>query len=85
MFIYLENLAISEDIEKDIFLIPQPRYFKFKNFKKSKITEQTKLFTDLEEEHSFIIKQFQEKLEFFGLKKEIEVQNVHDADRFPQV
>ncbi|MBA7625950.1 hypothetical protein ES703_33384 [subsurface metagenome] len=85
MFIYLENLDVSEDIEKDFFLIPQPRYFKFKNFKKSKITDQSKLFTDLEEDYSFIIKQFQEKLEYFGLKKEIEVHYVHDVNRFPKI
>ena len=45
MFIYLENLDISKDKEREIFLIPQPRYFKFKNFKKSKITEQSILLT----------------------------------------
>jgi len=85
MFIYLENLDISKDKEREIFLIPQPRYFKFKNIKKSKITEQSILLTDLEGEYSFIIEQFQEKLEIFGLKKEIEVQNVDDINKYPQI
>ncbi|MCK4780956.1 MAG: hypothetical protein KAT57_12230, partial [Candidatus Lokiarchaeota archaeon] len=85
MFIYLENLDISKDKEREIFLIPQPRYFKFKNIKKSKITEQSILLTDLEGDYSFIIEQFQEKLVFFGLKKGIEVQNVDDTNKYPQI
>lgn len=85
MFIYLENLDETDEIEKDIFLIPQPRYLKFKNFKKSKITEQSILLTDLDGDYSFIIEQFQEKLVFFGLTKEIKIQNVDDIKEYPQI
>ncbi|MFX1575250.1 MAG: family 20 glycosylhydrolase [Promethearchaeota archaeon] len=85
MFIYLENLDESEFIDKDILIIPKPRYLKFKNSKIWKITEQSILLTDIEEEYSFIIEQFQERIEFFGLKKEIEVQSVHNIKMYPQI
>ena len=85
MFIYLEKLAKSEDQGKEIFLIPQPRYFKVVNFQKLKITEQSILFTDLEEGYSQILAQLQEKLEFFGLKKKLEIQNIPDINESPKV
>ncbi|KKK97072.1 hypothetical protein LCGC14_2656400 [marine sediment metagenome] len=34
MFICLDNLAKSEDTEREIFLIPQPRHIKLENFQK---------------------------------------------------
>lgn len=85
MFIYLENLIESEDNTKEIFLIPQPRYFKLKNFKKVKVTEQSKLFTNVDGNYSFIIEQFQEKLKFFGLKQKLEMLKVHDLSNFPNI
>jgi len=85
MFIFFENLISSEDKEQQAFLIPEPRYFKLKNFKKMKFNEQTKLFTNLEEEHSFIIEQIQEKLEFFGLKTNLEVHNIQEINDFPVI
>ncbi|MFX1385465.1 MAG: glycoside hydrolase family 20 zincin-like fold domain-containing protein, partial [Promethearchaeota archaeon] len=85
MFIYLENLEESEFKDKEIFLIPQPRYFKLKNVKKWKIIEHSILLTDLEVEYSFIIEQLQEKLKFFGLKKEIKVQNIDSTDKYPKI
>ena len=85
MFIFLEKLISSEDKEQQTFLIPQPRYFKLKNFQKLKITEQTKLFTNLEEEHLFIIEQLQEKLEFFGLKKNLEFHKIQEINKFPTI
>ncbi len=85
MFIFLEKLISSEDKEQQTFLIPQPRYFKLKNLQKLKITEQTKLFTNLEEEHLFIIEQLQEKLEFFGLKKNLEFHKIQEINKFPTI
>ncbi len=85
MFIYLENLIESEDNTKDIFLIPQPRYFKSKNFKKVKIAEHSKLFTDLKEDFLFILEQFQEKLKFLGLKHKLEIQKVQDFSNTPNI
>ena len=80
MFIYLENLVKSENIEEELFLIPQPRYIKTENFQKLKITEQSKLFTDLKTDFSFIIEQFQNKLGNLGLKKRLEIQEVSDTN-----
>ncbi len=85
MFICLDNLAKSEEIKREIFLIPQTRYIKLENFQKLKITEQSKLFTDLEPNYSFIIEQFQEKLENFGIKKKLEVQKANDLNSFPNL
>ncbi len=85
MFIYLENLIESEDNTKEIFLIPYPRYLKLKNFQKIKVTEHTKLLTDLKEDFLFIIEQFQEKLKFLGLKNKLEIQKVRDFSKFPNI
>ncbi len=85
MFIFLDKLISSEDKEQQTFLIPEPRYFKLKNLKKLKITEETKLFTNLEEEHLFIIEQLQERLEFFGLKMNLEVHKVQEINDFPAI
>ena len=82
MFILLENLVKSEENKEEILLIPQPRYFKLKSFQKLKITEQSQLFTDLEEDYSFIIEQLQEKLEYLGLQKKLDVHKVHDISKF---
>jgi len=85
MFIYLENLEESENKDKELYLIPQPRYLKLKKFKNWKIAEHSLLLTDIEEDYFFIIGQFQEKLAFFGLKKEIKVQNVNNINKYPQI
>ncbi len=85
MFIHLENLDDSEYREIDTFLIPQPRYCKLKNFKSWKITEQSKLYTDVEGDYSFVIKQFLERLEFLGLKREIDIYYTHEIKEYQQI
>ncbi|MHA2009094.1 MAG: family 20 glycosylhydrolase [Promethearchaeota archaeon] len=81
MFIFLENLAKIENDKDEIFLIPQPRYIKLENLQKSKITERSRLFTDLNVDKEFILEQFQDELKFLGIKKRLEtikVKNIHD-------
>ncbi|MHA2392492.1 MAG: family 20 glycosylhydrolase [Promethearchaeota archaeon] len=78
-------MAKRDKIEEELFLIPQPRYFKFEKSQKLRITEQSKLITDLKTEYSFIIDQFQNKLEIFGLKNQLEVQEVSATTRFPNL
>ncbi|MFW9901041.1 MAG: family 20 glycosylhydrolase [Candidatus Thorarchaeota archaeon] len=85
MFIYLENLDETEDFEKELFLIPQPRYLKFKNFKKWMISEHSILYTDIKRDYSFIIEQFQEKLKSFGWNLELEINYIQRIDNFPQI
>ncbi|MFX0034524.1 MAG: family 20 glycosylhydrolase [Candidatus Hermodarchaeota archaeon] len=85
MFIYLENLHLSEDKEKGIFLIPQPYYLKVKNLKKLKITEQSRLFSDIKKDYLFIIEDFQKKLVDFGLKKKLEIHDINNSNKFPKV
>jgi hypothetical protein len=58
MFLFLENLVKTEIDKEELFLIPYPRYIKVENFQKLRITEQTRIVTDLTIEHSFIIDQF---------------------------
>ena len=85
MFIYLENLDISEDKEKEIYLIPQPYYFKLENFQKMKISKESILFTNLEDKYLFILEQLQKKIEFLGLKKKIKIEKVLDINKFPKI
>jgi hypothetical protein len=82
MFIYLENLVKSENVKEKLFLIPQPRYIRIENFQKLKITEDSKILTDIKSEYSFIIEQFQNKLEEFGLKGKLKIQEVIDKSDF---
>ncbi|MFX0136731.1 MAG: family 20 glycosylhydrolase, partial [Candidatus Hodarchaeota archaeon] len=85
MFIFFENLVKFEEKKNEIFLIPQPRYFKLKNSQKWKITEQSQLFTDMGEDCLFLINQLQEKLVFFGLKKKLDFFLVYDINKFPHI
>lgn len=85
MFICLENLAKSENIEEELFLIPHPHYIKIDNFQKMKITENSKILADLKSEDSFIIEQLQNKLEDFGLKNRLKIQEVIDTNDFPNL
>ena len=82
MFICLDNLAKSEDIKKEMFLIPQPRYMKVDNFQNLKITEQSRILTDLESDHFFIFEQVQDNLEKTGLKKILDTQVVDNLSDF---
>ncbi|MFW9781731.1 MAG: glycoside hydrolase family 20 zincin-like fold domain-containing protein, partial [Candidatus Heimdallarchaeota archaeon] len=85
MFIFLENLAKRDKIEEELLLIPQPRYFKFEKSQKLKITEQTRILTDLKSDYLFIIDQFQSKLGNFGLKNHLAVQEVSTTREFPSL
>ena len=70
MFIYLENLIRVEDSKEEIYLIPEPRYLRRINSQKLKINENTKLFTDLEDDFYYLIESIQDSLQFFNLKRE---------------
>lgn len=85
MFIFLDNLAKRDKIEEELLLIPQPRYFKFEKSQKMKITEQTRILTDLKSDYLFIIDQFQSKLGNFGLKNHLVVQEVSTTREFPSL
>ncbi|KKL14129.1 hypothetical protein LCGC14_2518850, partial [marine sediment metagenome] len=85
MFICLDNLAKSEDIKKEMFLIPQPRYMKVDNFQNLKITEQSRILTDLESDHFFIFEQVQDNLAKTGLKKILDTQVVDNLSDFPNL
>ncbi|MFX1365743.1 MAG: family 20 glycosylhydrolase [Promethearchaeota archaeon] len=85
MFIYLENLEETENDNKEILLIPKPRYFKLKSSKKWKITENSILYTDLDREYFFIIEQLQEKLNFFGFRKELEINHINNINQLPKI
>ncbi|MFX1502286.1 MAG: family 20 glycosylhydrolase [Promethearchaeota archaeon] len=85
MFIYLENLEETENDNKELLLIPKPRYFKLKNIKKWKITENSNLYTDLDREYFFIIEQFQEKLKFFGFRKELKINYINKIEKLPKI
>ncbi|MFW9879078.1 MAG: family 20 glycosylhydrolase, partial [Candidatus Thorarchaeota archaeon] len=78
-------MAESDKIEEELFLIPQPRYIKFENFQKLKISENSTIFTDLKSENFFIIEQFQNKLEDFGLKTRLKIQDVADINDYPDL
>ncbi|MFX1311921.1 MAG: family 20 glycosylhydrolase [Promethearchaeota archaeon] len=85
MFIFFDNLVSSEEKEQQAFLIPEPRYLKLKNFKGLKINEETKLYTNLEEEHAFIIEELQERLTFLGLEISLEVFKIQEINDFQTI
>ncbi|MFW9988709.1 MAG: family 20 glycosylhydrolase [Candidatus Odinarchaeota archaeon] len=85
MFIYLENLEELGNDNKEVLVIPKPRYFKLTNTKKWRITEKSRFITDLEKDKFFIIEQFQEQLKFFGFKEELEISYVNELDKFPKI
>jgi len=83
MFIYLENLTKSGDEIEDIYLIPQPRYFKLNNSCKIEINEHTRLITNIKEDFSFIIEFFNQKLDFLGLQKRLEIKIISNVKESP--
>ena len=85
MFIYLDNLAKFDDIKREMFLIPQPRYIKVDNIQNLKITEQSRIITDLESDQFFIIEQFHDNLINSGLKTKLEVRETNDVNDFPNL
>lgn len=85
MFIYLENLLIVEGIKEEIYLIPPPRYLKIKNSFTQRINENSRIITDLPENYQYIIEDLQAELLSFGLKKRLEVIQVQDIKKTPQI
>ncbi|MFX1346536.1 MAG: family 20 glycosylhydrolase [Promethearchaeota archaeon] len=85
MFIYLENLVKVEGIKEEIFLIPNPRYVKMNNSYRMKISEHTKLFTDLAEDFHYIIEQIQDTLLSFSLKERLEVIRVQTLEKLSEI
>jgi N-acetyl-beta-hexosaminidase len=85
MFIYLENLVKTEGIKEEIFLIPQPRYFKTINSPKMKINEKTRIITDLREDAHYVIEQMQDKLLGFNLKERLDVIRVQNLEQHSEV
>lgn len=82
MFFCVDNLSDFEKNQDEIVLIPEPQLVKI-TAQKLIITEQSRIIHDLPKQFLFIINQFKEKLEFFGLKKQLEVNSVEDIYPFP--
>ncbi len=85
MFIYLDNLAKSEDTKKEIFLIPQPRYIKVDNFQYLKISEKSRIFTDLDSDYLFILEQIHDNLKNSELREKLEVKEIKIISDFPNL
>ncbi|KKM00185.1 hypothetical protein LCGC14_1806950, partial [marine sediment metagenome] len=81
MFIYLENLVKVEGTKEELFLIPYPRYISMNNAFKLRIQENSKIFTDLQEDSSYIIDQFQNSLLSSNLKNKLEVVRVPNNEK----
>jgi len=73
MFISIENLISNEIIHEDVFLIPQPRYYKIIEEGLLEINDKSSISSDLPNDYHFIIDQLQEELLKLGLKKKLEV------------
>ncbi|MFX1481321.1 MAG: family 20 glycosylhydrolase, partial [Promethearchaeota archaeon] len=85
MFIYLENLARVKDSKEEIYLIPEPRYLRRINSHKIKINEDTKLFTNIVDKFYYIIENIQDSLQFFKLKRELEVIRTQNFEIPPEI
>ena len=72
MFIYLENLIDINISREELNFLPQPRHFKQLGDIKYKIVEESLIYSDISENHSFILDQLQEKLLSFGLERKLE-------------
>jgi len=72
MFIYLESLTQVENIKEEIYLIPQPRYFRLSS-NKYMIGDDSKIITDLPVNLHYIINQLQDYLFSSGLKESLEI------------
>ncbi|MFW9952603.1 MAG: family 20 glycosylhydrolase, partial [Candidatus Thorarchaeota archaeon] len=73
MFICLNNLIQTESIVEDVLLLPEPLHFKLIDTKFLKISKKTSILTNLSNEDSRIIEQFQEQLINLGFKGKLEV------------
>ncbi|NVM17510.1 MAG: family 20 glycosylhydrolase [Candidatus Lokiarchaeota archaeon] len=82
MFICLNNLIYTELTVEEVLLLPEPLYFKLIDSKLLKISENSSFLTNIPKEELYIIDQFQEQLEDFGLKKKINV--AHNQD-YPKI
>ena len=83
MFIYLENLLKVEDVKEELYLIPQPRYFKIADSFRQRINENSKIITDLPD--NTIIEVLQVELLAFGLKKGLEINQFKNIKKASQV
>jgi len=72
MFIYLENLIKIKNDGEEPFLIPRPRHFKRFDNIMYKIVEETIIYSDIPQNHSFLLEQFQDQLFSCGLKKKLD-------------
>jgi len=72
MFIYIENLIKIKNNREDLNFLPQPRYFKQLGDIKHKIVEESLIYSDITENHLFILDQLQEELLSFGLERKLE-------------
>jgi hypothetical protein len=85
MFIYLENLLKVEGKKEEIYLIPPPRYYKIKNSFKLRISEDSRIITDLPANYQYIIADLQAELLSLGLKKRLEINPVQDIKETKKV
>ncbi len=83
MFICFENLSLTKRILNDVYLLPTPQYYRIMEHS-LEITEKTQIMTDLPSPYSFILDQFQEKLNYFGLNKDLSIKNIKDTSEFPK-
>ena len=72
MFIYLEKLVNIENKRDELFFLPQPRHFKQLGDIKYKIVKESLIYSDISENHSFLLDQLQEKLLSFGLEQKLD-------------
>ncbi|MHA1106363.1 MAG: glycoside hydrolase family 20 zincin-like fold domain-containing protein [Promethearchaeota archaeon] len=77
MFIYLENLVNINNIREELNFLPQPRHFKQLGDLNYKVVKESLIYSDISENHSFILDQLQEKLLSFGLERKLEQRSLN--------
>jgi len=73
MFICLENLTKTELVHSEIFLVPQPQYFKLIDENLLQFSKNSLISSDLPSKYLFIVDQFQEQLELLGFETKLEL------------
>ncbi|MHA1992288.1 MAG: family 20 glycosylhydrolase [Candidatus Hodarchaeales archaeon] len=74
-----------EGTKEDLFLIPHPRYIKMDNAFTLKIHENSKIFTDLQEDSIYIIDQLQTSLLTTNLEDKLEVVRVPNKEKSQEI
>ncbi len=85
MFLYLDNLIQTQGTQEELLLIPSPQYLKIINSQRMKINEFSKFYTDLTEKSNYFIEQIHSSLRSSGLKKNIDVVEVQDHEKYLEI